>query len=167
MSEQRSAVTLEAGPNAIRKSITVKTSQEHAFSVFIEGIDSWWPRSHHIGESPLRKAVIEPRESGRWYGECEDGTQVDVGHVMVWEPPGRVVIAWQLNADWTYDPNFITEVEVCFISESPDRTRVELEHRNLDRYGERASEVRAAIGSEGGWTGLLEMFATTAEGRAS
>jgi uncharacterized protein YndB with AHSA1/START domain len=165
MIEQRSAVTVEAGPNAIRKSITVEASREHAFKVFTEGLDSWWPRSHHTGSSPLAESVIEPRQGGRWYGRSEDGTDENAGHVITWEPPDRVVLAWQLTGDWQFDPNFVTEVDVRFFSEGPQRTRVELEHRNLDRFGEKEAEIRETFLSEGGWTGLLGMFADAAEGR--
>jgi uncharacterized protein YndB with AHSA1/START domain len=150
---------------AIKKSVVVNVSQQRAFEVFTTGIDSWWPRSHHIGESPLEESIIEPRQDGRWYGRSVDGSESPAGRVLVWEPPGRLVLAWQITGEWRYDPDLVTEVEVHFIPEAPDRTRVELEHRNLDRFGKHGAEMRATFTSDGGWTGLLPMFAAAAEGR--
>ena len=92
------------------KQIVVETSQERAFQVFTDGIDRWWPREHHIGKSPLKRAVIEPQQGGRWYAICEDGTECDTGKVLAWDPPRRVLLAWQLTAKWEYDPSFVTEV---------------------------------------------------------
>ena len=86
----------------------------------------------------------------------------DWGRVLVWEPPHRIVLDWQLNADFKYDPEFHTEVEARFVPLGPDRTRLEFEHRNIDRYGDRAAEMAAALGSEGGWSGILTTFATAA-----
>src|SRR5260370_13790577 len=99
----------------IRKLVLVEASQEHAFRVFTAGIDRWWPREHHIGKSPLERAVLEPRVDGRWYSICEDDTECDVGKVLAWDPPRRLVLAWQLNAEWRYDPAFVTAVAVRFI----------------------------------------------------
>src|SRR5262249_19331185 len=119
----------------VRKQVIVAASQERAFHVFTDGLDRWRPREHHIGKSPLKRAVLEPREGGRWYNLCEDDTECDVGRVLAWEPPRRLVLAWQLTADWQYDPSFVTEIEVTFNAEGPRKTRVELEHRDLERYG--------------------------------
>jgi uncharacterized protein YndB with AHSA1/START domain len=146
----------------IRKRIVVEASQERAFSVFTNGIDRWWPREHHIGKSPLARTAIEPREAGRWYSVCEDGTECDVGKVLVWDPPARLVLAWQITAAWQYDANFETEVEVTFTVLGPKRTQVELEHRNLERYGSKAEDYRKQIDSAGGWGRLLEAFGQAA-----
>lgn len=146
----------------VRKQIIVEATQERAFRVFTEQVDRWWPRSHHIGKSPLKKAVLEPRLGGRWYSTCEDGSECSVGKVLAWEPPGRVLLAWQITAQWTFDPAFMTEVEVIFIADGPTRTRVELEHRNLERYGEGASAVRTSIDAPGGWGLILSEFARVA-----
>jgi uncharacterized protein YndB with AHSA1/START domain len=146
----------------VKKQIVVEASQEHAFRVFTEGIDKWWPREHHIGKSPLAREVLEPRAGGRWYGLSEDGSECDAGKVLIWDPPRRLVLSWQLTAQWLYDPNFMTEVEVKFIAEGPKRTRVELEHRNLERYGDAAPEFRKMLDAPGGWGGSLESFAKTA-----
>lgn len=148
----------------IRKQIIVDTSRERAFKVFTDGMDRWWPRQHHIGKSPLKRAVLEPRAGGRWFSECEDGTECDVGKVLSWDPPSRLVLAWQITAAWQFDAAFITEVEVTFTEEGPKKTRVDLEHRNLDRYGAAASEYKAMIGAPGGWDAILASFAGAAGG---
>ena len=137
----------------------VEASQERAFRVFTEGIDRWWPREHHIGKSPMKRAIIEPGAGGRWYAVCEDGTECDTGKVLTWEPPRRVVLAWQITAAWQYDAAFLTEVEVTFTSEGPKRTLVEIEHRNLERYGAAAEELRKLLDSAGGWGRNMEVFA--------
>ena len=143
----------------VRKQVVVETSQAKAFAVFSEGIDRWWPREHHAGQSPLKRAVLEARQGGRWYSICEDGTELDVGKVLAWEPPHRMVLAWQLNGNWQYDAAFITEIEVTFIAEGPRRTRVELEHRDLERYGASVDQLRKSLDAEGGWQLTLERFA--------
>ncbi len=147
----------------VKKHVIVEASRERAFKVFTEGMDRWWPREHHIGKSPLKRAVLEPHTGGRWYSECEDGSECDVGKVLAWDPPHRLVLAWQITAAWQYDAAFITEVEVIFTEEGPKKTRVDLEHRNLDRYGAEASAYRSQIDAEGGWGGLLGLFARLAE----
>lgn len=145
----------------VRKTISVKATAERAFEIFTADFDSWWPRSHHIGKSPMARAIIEPRAGGRCYGEQTDGTDCDWGSVLVWEPPRRLVIAWQINSDWTFQPDVAksSEVEVRFTPEPGGMTRVDLEHRLLDRHGAGAGAMRAAIDSDGGWGGLLKMYA--------
>lgn len=147
----------------VRKQILVEASAEHAFRVFTEGMDRWWPRQHHIGKSPLKRAVLEARPGGRWYSICEDGTECNVGKVLTWDPPRRLVLAWQITANWEYDPSFTTEVEVSFRAEGPRKTRVELEHRDLHRYGVAADGLRKEIDSEGGWGLIVQRFAEVAE----
>lgn len=150
----------------IRKQVVVDATPEKAFKVFTDGVDRWWPREHHIGTSPLKRAIIEPREGGRWYSECQDGTECDTGKVLAWEPPKRVVLAWQITAQWQFDPAFVTEVEVNFISEGPKQTRVTLEHRNLDRYGVMAEQLRAMMDGPTAWERTLQLFGAVATGDA-
>ena len=155
-------MTEQAAGVSVTKAITVEAPIERAFSVFTEGFDSWWPRGHHIGEADLAQAVMEQREGGRFYEKSVDGSECEWGRVLAWDPPNRVVLAWQLTAEWKYDPDFLTEVEVRFTAEGRGRTRVELEHRNLERYGENMEKVRAAVGSDDGWGGLLRTYAQAA-----
>jgi len=148
---------------AVRQSVVVDAPPERAFAVFTAGMTSWWPiESHSIGTKPMTAAVMEPRTGGRWFERAADGSECDWGRVLAWEPPHRVVLAWQISSDWQADPDIHTEVEVRFHPEDAERTRVELEHRGLESYGPRAEEMRGIFGSDGGWRGLLGRFAETA-----
>jgi uncharacterized protein YndB with AHSA1/START domain len=149
---------------AVKHALSVDAPLERAFAVFTEGFGRWWPATHHIGKSELIDAVIEPCSGGRWYEKNADGSECEWGHVIAWEPPRRLLLAWQLDADWRYDPELITEVEVRFEADG-ERTRVTFEHRHLERMGERAEEVRRAVDSPEGWHGILERYAEAAGAR--
>jgi uncharacterized protein YndB with AHSA1/START domain len=152
-------------PYSVRKILAVNAPVEHAFRVFTEEHGRWWPLdTHHIGKVAAAAAVIEPYVGGRWYERGVDGTECIWGRVLVWEPPHRLVLAWQITANWRYDLTLETEVEVTFIEEGHGRTRLELEHRNLDRYRDEAGQMRSIFDSEGGWTGILVRFTAAAEG---
>lgn len=112
----------------------------------------------------MKEAVIEPRAGGRWFERGEDGSECIWGRVLIWEPPARVVLGWQINGEFKYDAAVVTEVEVRFIPEGANVTRVELEHRHLERFGEKAALLREKVDSPNGWGLLLERFAAvTAE----
>lgn len=145
----------------VRQSLTVKASVERAFEIFTAGFDSWWPRSHHIGKVPMRKAIIEGRAGGRCYSEQTDGSECDWGTVLVWQPPRRFVMAWQINGEWQYEPDLAkaSEVEVRFTTEGEGSTRVDLEHRHFHRHGAGAVPMRTAVSAAGGWGSLLQLFA--------
>ncbi|MEO8624642.1 MAG: SRPBCC domain-containing protein, partial [bacterium] len=96
----------------VRKSITVKASQQRAFTVFTEGLDTWWPREHHIGKSPMKTCLLEGRVGGRCYTEQIDGTECDWGSILVWEPPQRFVMAWQVSTTWQFEPDLAKSSEV-------------------------------------------------------
>jgi len=147
----------------VRKQVVVEASQAHCFKVFTEETSRWWPAEHHIGKAPLKQAIIENRAGGRWYATHEDGSESDTGTVRVWEPPKRVVLVWQINADWQFDPSLHTEVEVTFTADGPSRTIVVLEHRDLEKFGAKASELRTGIDSEGGWGMFMANFKKAAE----
>jgi uncharacterized protein YndB with AHSA1/START domain len=151
---------------AVRRSIVVEAPQDRAFAVFTEGMTTWWPiDSYSIGSKPMAEAVVEPRAGGRWFERAADGTECDWGRVLAWEPPARVVLEWQISADWQPDPEIHTEVEVRFTAEGERRTRVDLEHRGLESFGGRAEQMRAVFGSDDGWNGLLGRFAAKARAR--
>lgn len=152
-----------AAENAVRKSVTVAAPIAIAFEVFTARIESWWPMaSHHIGEADCAAVVIEPRPGGRWFERGVDGVECVWGRVLVWEPGRRVVLAWQLNSQWAFDPSLHTEVEVRFTAIDERTTRVDLEHRGLEAYGADAATMRDAFGSPQGWNGMLEHFAVVA-----
>jgi len=146
-------------PAPIVKRVEVNAPVERAFEVFTAGIGSWWPKQMTILKSPQKAMIIEPRVGGRWYEVGEDGSECDTGRVRVWEAPNRLVLVWQLTAQWAYDPDFETEVEVRFIPEG-DRTIVELEHRDLERFGDAAALQRESM--DGGWGMILGQFAAAA-----
>ena len=154
-------MSLAIKPAPVKKTLTVAAAPQKAFEVFTAGFDRWWPRSHSIGEAPLKTAVIEPRQGGRWYGLLENGTEAEWGDVLAWEPPARLLLAWRIGADWKYDPDLLTEVEVVFTPEGGG-TRVNFEHRLLENMGAEGEGARASFDSEGGWGGLLQMFAAEA-----
>ena len=147
----------------VRKQLVVKASQSRAFAVFTAEMSRWWPATHSILKSPLKECIVEPRVGGRWYTVGEDGSSCETGYVVAWQPPEALVLAWQINADWQFDPDLVTEVEVKFIAEGTDMTRIELEHRYLERMGGKAAEVRNAVDSPGGWGAILESFKNCAE----
>jgi uncharacterized protein YndB with AHSA1/START domain len=107
-------------------------------------------------------AVIEPRVGGRWYERGDDGSTCDWARVLLWEPHSRLVLSWEISADWRHEPTLKTEAEVRFVAERENRTRVELEHRGLDAYGARRDEMRGIFDSDKGWKGLLDAFAARA-----
>lgn len=150
-------------PNCVRKSVRVQAPQEVAWRVFTEQMGSWWPlENYKIGQAKAVDAVVEPRVGGRWYELGEDGSTCQWGSVLAWEPHSRLVLAWDITANWQYDPELKTEIELRFIPEGANATRVELEHRRLDRYGPRRDEMRRIFDTEGDWGRVLEMFARTA-----
>jgi uncharacterized protein YndB with AHSA1/START domain len=153
---------------SVRKSVTVEADPERAFEVFTARHGTWWPSTYHIGTSDYDTAVIEPFAGGRWYERGVDGAEADWGKVLVWEPPRRLVLAWQITPDFQFDRELVTEIEVRFEPIGPNQTRVDLEHRHFDRFGARAAEMRAIFDSGGvpgapqGWAGILREFAAVA-----
>jgi uncharacterized protein YndB with AHSA1/START domain len=122
----------------------------------------WWIKSHSINKSPIEDIVIEPKIGGCWYERGEDGSTCDWGRVLSWSRPTRLVPSWEITADWKHEPNLKTEVEVRFVAEGTNATRVEVEHRCLDLYGAHGDEMRSIFDSERGWKGLLAPFAAAA-----
>ena len=141
----------------VRKSIRVNAGQAHAFEVFTSGLGRWWPRDHGIGKKPMKSAVMETRLGGRWYELAEDGTETAVGKIIVWEPPQRFVMTWDINSQWKPDTTIGSEVEVRFIPDGANATRVELEHRKFEQLGaEGGAKMRGDV--DRGWPGMLERF---------
>lgn len=152
---------MTVSPTAVKKQLTVEAPIERAFTVFTAQMTRWWPRSHHIGKAPLVQCVVEPAVGGRWYEVCEDGSECTWGKVLAWDPPNRLVLAWQLDREFAYDPDVITEVEVVFSALAPGRTRVDFEHRDLDRIG---AKVAGEDGMDGGWQQILSLYTAFAGG---
>jgi uncharacterized protein YndB with AHSA1/START domain len=144
---------------AVLRGVTVAAPLERAFRVYAESIGTWWPREYSIGSAEMVDVVIEPRVGGRWYERGADGSECNWGQVLAYEPPNRLVLTWQIGADWQYDPDVArgSEVEVRFVAEGPGSTRVEVEHRHFERHGDGAAEVHKAI--DGGLDLVLSGFA--------
>lgn len=145
----------------VRKSIRVQAPPSHAFEVFTARFGSWWPKSHHIGAAEMKDAIIEPCQGGRFYEKGVDGSECVWGHVLVWEPPHRLVLSWRLNSRFQIDDEMDSEVEIRFLPDGEGATRVELEHRITAAD---ANEIVAQVSAPGGWGGLLELFAKFLEG---
>jgi uncharacterized protein YndB with AHSA1/START domain len=152
-------------PTPVRKSILVKAPPERAFAVFTAGMGRWWKKEHHLGTSPLKDVVLEPQEGGLWYEINEDQSTCEWGRVLAWDPPRRLLLAWQIDAAWRYDPAFVTELEIRF-TPVVEGTRVDLEHRNLDRYGDKAESIRAMLDSDDGWNLGIAAYAEAVNGAA-
>lgn len=146
----------------VRKSVTVLASPARAFETFTAGMTRWWVRRYSINKSPIKEIVVEPHKGGRWFERGEDGSECQWGKVLTWEPPSRLVLAWQIDATWQFDPSVNTELELRFLPEG-NGTRVELEHRHLEQLGAGAEEFRSIFDSQHGWMGLLDSFAAQAK----
>jgi uncharacterized protein YndB with AHSA1/START domain len=144
----------------IRKTVTVAKPPQRVFDLFTSRMGDWWPKGMTIGAAPAVVVVIEPHAGGRWFERSADGVETNWGRVLEWDSPRRVLLAWQLDASFTYDPNFETELEMVFEPEGAG-TRVRLEHRHLERFGDSAEKMAASLG--GGWPGIIDGFVAFAE----
>ena len=154
-------MSAQATETSIQTSITVEASVERAFSVFVENFDAIKPREHNMLDVDIAETVFEPRVGGHIYDRGVDGSECRWARVLAYEPPDRVVFTWDISPRWAIetDPDRTSEVEVRFVAESPDRTRVELEHRHLDRHGDGWESLRAGVESQDGWPLYLSRFA--------
>jgi uncharacterized protein YndB with AHSA1/START domain len=144
---------------AIRQHIVVGTDPQKAFELFTRRMTEWWPSHHHIGSAPIEQIIVEPREGGRWFTRHTDGSQTSTGYVVAWEPPGRLVLTWQITADWSYDTALITTVELTFTAQDEQHTLVEVAHRDLENYGPDADRMRETFDSPEAWVTTLAAFA--------
>jgi uncharacterized protein YndB with AHSA1/START domain len=154
----------EQATAAAHQSVTVPLGPERAFELFTDRFDEWWP---HEGTHSLTEAesfVLEPRPDGRWGELASDGSFQPWGRVLAVDRPNRILLAWQLTPDFGYDPDpgLQTEVEVTFAPEGDGTTRVTLEHRGFEVWGEKGAAMRESVSSEGGWRGLLERYSAQA-----
>jgi uncharacterized protein YndB with AHSA1/START domain len=153
-------MSVEQG-TTVRAQVVVEAPIERAFTMFTEGIDKWFPREYNLLEVDIAERVFEPREGGHVYDRGVDGSECHWARVLAYEPPNRVVISWDIDPQWRTepDPDKTSEVEVRFISEAPDRTRVDLEHRKIERHGDGWEQLRDQLGDPGGWPGVLDRYA--------
>ena len=150
----------QAAETSVQTSIVVEAPIERAFSVFTDGFGSFKPPDHNLLEVEIAETVFETHVGGNIYDRGVDGSECRWARVLEFEPPNRVVFSWDISAQWQIetDRDKTSEVEVRFIAEAPDRTRVELEHRNLDRHGEGWQAERDAVGGDQGWPLYLDRF---------
>jgi uncharacterized protein YndB with AHSA1/START domain len=154
-------MTTHAQEASVRTQIVVEAPIERAFSVFTESFGSFKPPEHNLLGVEIAETVFEPRVGGHLYDRGVDGSECRWARVLAYEPPDRVVFSWDISPQWQIETDLekTSEVEVRFVAEAPERTRVELEHRNLDRHGAGWEAERDAVGGEGGWPLYLERFA--------
>jgi uncharacterized protein YndB with AHSA1/START domain len=151
-----------ASATSIRHEVVVEAPIQRAFSVFTEGFGSFKPPEHNMLGVEIAETVFEPRVGGDVYDRGVDGSVCRWARVLAYEPPDRVVISWDINPQWQIETDLdkTSEVEVRFTPETPERTRVELEHRTLDRHGDGWEALREGVDSdEGGWPLYLQRFA--------
>jgi uncharacterized protein YndB with AHSA1/START domain len=152
----------------VKTSIVVEASIERAFRVFTEDFGSFKPPEHNLLGVEIAETVFEPREGGYLYDRGVDGSECRWARVLAYEPPERVVISWDISPQWLIETDLArtSEVEVRFVPDAPDRTRVELEHRNLERHGEGWETVRDGVGGDEGWPLYLRQYAAVVAERA-
>lgn len=162
------------GEAVVRKSVRVAVPIDHAFRVFVEQMETWWPATHHIGKTPFEAIFVEPRVGGRWYERDVEGKLCDWGKVLAWDPPHRVTFSWHVgpghdSPDWVCDPDpaKASEVEIRFTAEGPRATLVELEDSKLERHGEGYQQLREIFDGPGAWSGILALYAKAAEAGAA
>lgn len=145
----------------VRRQIVVGAPIETAFAAFTDRFGEFKPPEHNLLSTPITETVFEPRVGGHIYDRGSDGAECRWARILAYEPPDRVVFSWDISPQWAIesDPQNTSEVEVRFVAETPDRTRVELEHRNLARHGPGWEAVRDGVDDDAGWTLYLHRYA--------
>jgi uncharacterized protein YndB with AHSA1/START domain len=159
-------MSTQATDTSVRTSIVVQAPLERAFAVFTEDFDRIKPREHNLLAVDVAETVFEPRVGGHIYDRGVDGSECRWARVLAYEPPHRVLFSWDIGPDWRLatDPERTSEVEVRFVAETPERTRVDLEHRHLDRHGAGWEAARAGVESPDGWPLYLRRYGALLEG---
>ena len=154
-------MTTQTQQTSVRMQVVVAAPIERAFRAFVDDFDPIKPREHNLLQAPIAETVFEPRVGGHIFDRATNGTECHWARVLVYEPPQRIVFTWDISPQWQIesDQNRTSEVEVRFVSEAADRTRVELEHRHLERHGAGWETERDGIAGDGGWPLYLRRFA--------
>jgi uncharacterized protein YndB with AHSA1/START domain len=154
-------MSTQAAETSVRASIVVEAPIERAFSVFTKDFGSFKPPEHNMLAVEIAETVFEPRVGGHLYDRGVDGSECRWARVLAYEPPNRVVLSWDISPQWQIETDLekTSEVEVRFLSETPERTRVELEHRHLDRHGEGWEQERDGVAAPDGWPLYLQRLA--------
>jgi uncharacterized protein YndB with AHSA1/START domain len=158
-------MTQSATTTTVRRQILVNAPIVAAFKVFTERFGDFKPREHNLLQAAIAETVFEPRVGGNIYDRAVDGSECRWARILAFEPPDRVVFSWDISPRWQIEtnPDLTSEVEVRFFAETPERTRVELEHRNLDRHGAGWESVRDGVDNEAGWPLYLQRYSTLFE----
>ena len=145
----------------VRRQVVVNAPQAKAFAAFTERLGEFKPPEHNLLAAPIAETVFEPRAGGHIYDRAQDGSQCRWARVLAYEPPDRVMFSWDISPQWQIEPDSdqTSEVEVRFVPEGPDRTRIELEHRHLDRHGPGWQSVAGGVGGDEGWPLYLARYA--------
>ena len=161
-------MTHSATTTTVRHQILVNAPISEAFKVFTERFGDFKPREHNLLQAAIAETVFEPRVGGNIYDRAVDGSECRWARILAFEPPDRVVFSWDISPRWQLEthPDLTSEVEVRFFAEAPDRTRVELEHRNIDRHGPGSESVRDGVDNEAGWPLYLQRYAALFERNA-
>jgi uncharacterized protein YndB with AHSA1/START domain len=159
-------MSINTQATSVRNEIVVDAPVDRAFRVFVEGFDRIKPREHNLLQVPIEETVFEPREGGHIYDRGVDGSECRWARVLAYEPPDRVVFSWDISPYWQLetDPGRTSEVEVRFVAETSERTRVELEHRHLDRHGDGWEQLRAGMESPDAWPLYLRRYVDLLQG---
>ena len=154
-------MTMPTTGTSVRSAIVVDAPVDRAFTRFTRDIGTWWPPEHHLLQGELAEMVFEPRVGGHVYDRGVDGSECRWARVLAFEPPNRVLLSWDISPRWQIetDPDRTSEWEVRFIAETPSRTRLELEHRHLERHGQGWEGVREGVDGDQGWPLYLKRFA--------
>ena len=160
-------MSTQTSQTSVRQSIVVEAPIETAFSVFTDDFGSFKPREHNLLRAAIAETVFEPRVGGNIYDRAVDGSECRWARILVFDPPDRVVFSWDISPRWQIEtnPDLTSEVDVRFFAETPERTRVELEHRNLDRHGMGWESVRDGVDNQAGWPLYLQRYAALFERR--
>jgi uncharacterized protein YndB with AHSA1/START domain len=150
----------QAATAVVRRQIVVNAPIEQAFTVFTERFGDFKPREHNLLQVPIAATVFEPKAGGHIYDRGTDGSECRWARILAFEPPTRVVFSWDIGPTWQVeaDPDLTSEVEVLFVAETPNQTRIELEHRHLDRHGPGWESVRDGVDSDTGWPLYLSRY---------
>jgi uncharacterized protein YndB with AHSA1/START domain len=157
-------MTTETAGTSVRATVVVDAPIERAFSVFTQGMGTWWPSTHHILQGELAEMVFEPRVGGKIYDRATDGSETRWARVLAYDPPNRVVFSWDISNQFQIepDPEKTSQVEVTFTADGPGRTNVVLEHSRLDAHGDGWERHRDMVGADDGWQIGLDAFAKAA-----
>ena len=156
----------QASDTVVRRQVIVNASIEQAFAVFTDRFGDFKPPEHNLLQVPIAETVFEPRVGGHIYDQGTDGSQCRWARILAYDPPTRVVFSWDIGPTWQIepDPDNASEVEVTFTAESPTRTRVDLEHRHIDRHGPGWASLRDGIANDQGWPLYLDRYAALLTG---